>query len=171
VKNPHKTIRAFAFGTYQYSSDTNTPFDIEVEITDLKLVPEIISGKYRGLSPSYIVREWECSICHGDLEECPHDIGKQYGGIACQMIAKNIEPIEISVVDIPQDPRCRIIDFLIVKNGKHAEYVWYGFEANTELDRFKNIQKAKENGLIPEKAAFFFAEFFSNNSQGKAIFP
>jgi len=86
------------------------------------------------------------------------------------MIAKDVEPIEISVVDVPKDPRCRIIDVLIVEDGKHPKYIWYGFRVNNELERFQNIQRALENGLIPEKVAFFLAEFFSINFEGKAEF-
>lgn len=170
TKNPHEAMRVFVFGPAQYSSDTNTPLNIGFEITSMEIIPKIVSGELRGLSPAYIVRKWECSICHENLEECTHEVGKQYGDLICQMIARDIEPIEISVVDVPQDPRCRIIDMLIVQDGKHPKYIWYGFRANTELDRFKNIQKAYEKGVIPERVAFFFAKYFSIDFEGKAVF-
>jgi len=169
TKKPNETIRAYAFGIAQYSSE-NTPLTITVKITAIDSIPKIISGELRGLSTAYRVRSWECSICHGDLEECPHEVGKKYDSARCQMIASAVEPIGVSVVNAPKDPRCRIIDMLIVKNGKHAEYTWYGFRVNTEMDRFINIQKAFEEGLIPEKVAFSFAEFFTINPEGKAVF-
>jgi hypothetical protein len=170
AKNPNKTTRVFAFGPAQFSSDTNESFTIGMEIMRMEFVPEIISGKLRGLSTAYKVRKWECSICHGDLEECPHEVGKKYGNVKCQMIATDVEPIDISVVYVPKDPRCRITDLLVVNNGKSPEYIWYGFRVNKDSERFQNIQKAHKSGLIPEKAAFFFAEFFSINLEGRAIF-
>jgi hypothetical protein len=170
AKNPPETERIYAFGPAQYAYGAKEPFVLGMEITRKEMVPKIISGEYRGLSTGYIVRKWKCSICNHDLEECPHEVGKKYDNATCQMLADDVELIDISVVDVPKDPRCRIIDLLITKNGKHAEYIWYGFRANTELDRFRNIQKAYKKGLIPEKAALFFAEFFSITSEGKAVF-
>lgn len=170
TKNPHKTERVYVFGPAQYAYDANGPVVIGLEITNKEFVPKIISGEYRGLSTAYIVRKWKCSICNGNLEECPHEVGKKYDNAKCQMLANDVELTEISVVNVPKDPRCRIIDMLIIKNGKHPEFTWYGFRANIEMDRFKNIQEAKENGLIPEKVALFFAEFFSITSEGKAVF-
>lgn len=169
TKKPNKTIRAYAFGIAQYSAD-NSSLNIEMKITNRDFIQKVISGELRGLSTAYVIREWECSICHGDLEECPHEVGEKYDNAICQMIAKDAKPIEMSVVQVPKDPRCRIIDMLIVKNDKLLEFTWYGFRVNAEMDRFKNIQKAYESGLISEKAAFFFAKFFIVHSEGKAIF-
>lgn len=164
-------MRAFGFGIAQYSSNEDGYISVVVDITNEEIVSKIISGEYRGLSPAWIVRKWECSICHENLEECPHEVGKRYDNMICKMIARDIEATELSVVSVPENPRCRIIDMLVVKNGKNPEYIWYGFRVNTELDRFKNIQRAYEKGLIPEKATFFFGKFFAINSEGKAIFP
>lgn len=106
------------------------------------------------------------------MEECPHEIGKEYENVKCQPIAKDIEPIEISVVDVPKDPQCRIIDLLLIKQENHQrKYEWYGFKVNAEIDRFRNIQHALERNLIPEEAAFYFGKFFSVNSVGSASYP
>jgi hypothetical protein len=170
ARNPRKNERVYVFGPAQYAYNAQGPDVVGIKITNTDIVPKIISGECKGLSPAYIVRKWECSICHGDLEECPHEVGKKYDSITCQMIASDVDLVDISVVDVPKDPRCRIIDMLIVKNGKNPEYIWYGFRVNTELDRFRNIQRAYEKGLIPEKAAFFFSKFFAINSEGEAVF-
>lgn len=161
---------AFAFGHAQYASEADGHISVELKITSEEIVSKIISGESRGLSPEWIVRRWECSICHKNLEECPHEVGKRYDNMICKMIARDMKGTGLSVVSVPADPRCRIIDMLIIKNGKNPEYIWYGFRVNTELDRFRNIQKAYEEGLIPEKVAFFFGKFFSINSEGKAVF-
>lgn len=170
AKNPPETERIYAFGPAQYAYGAKEPFVIGMEITRKEMVPKIISGEYRGLSTGYIVRKWKCSICNHDLEECPHEVGKKYDNAKCQMLADDVELTDISVVNVPKDSRCRIIDLLIVKKGKQPEYIWYGFAVNTENDRFKNIQKAKDNGLIPERVALFFAEYFSITAEGKAMF-
>jgi hypothetical protein len=41
--------------------------------------------------------------------------------------------------------------------------------ANSDNDRFYNIQKAQKDNLIPEKAVLYFAEFFSTNTEGKQV--
>jgi len=169
-KKRDRILRAIAFGAI-YASDTNEGIRMAIEIAELGMLDKIISGEVRGLSPAYIIREWECSICHGDLEECPHQIGRQYGKAKCQPIAKNIEFTEISVVDSPKDPRCRVFDLLIIKKENHQRiYEWYGFEVNTEMDRFRSIQRALEGNFIPEKAAFYFGKFFSINLVGNTSY-
>jgi predicted metal-binding protein len=172
ARNPNEMMRTFVFGSAQYASpDKDGYISVELKITNEEMVSKIVSGEYRGLSVAWKVRKWECSIRHENLEECPHEVGRRYDDLICQMIARDIQAIELSVVSVPQDPRCRIIDMLVVRNRKNPEYIWYGFRVNTELDRFKNIQKAYERGLIPAKATFFFSKFFSINSEGKAVFP
>jgi len=39
---------------------------------------------------------------------------EKYGKEICRTIARDIEIREISVVDKPTDPKCRIIDLLLV---------------------------------------------------------
>lgn len=136
------------------------------------IVSKIISGKFRGLSPGIIIRKWECSVCHGDFEKCVHEIGQVYNGVKCEAIAKDIEFTEVSIVDHPQDARCRITDLLLIKEENNRRiYEWYGFKVNTENDRFRNIQKALQDGLIPENVAFYFSRFFSIQIEGKASYP
>jgi hypothetical protein len=161
-------MTAFAFGNVQYASEGGY-ISVEMMISE-EMVSKVISGQYRGLSPEWRVRKWECSICHENLEDCPHEVGKRYDDLICEMIARDIDAIGLSIVAFPADPRCRIIDMLLVKNGKNPEYVWYGFRVNSERERFENIQKAREKGLIPENVAFFFAEYFTIHLEGKAVF-
>lgn len=169
LRNPsEKTITAFVFGNAQYASEGGH-ISVEMIISE-EMASKVISGQYRGLSAEWKVRKWECSICHENLEDCPHEVGKRYDNMICEMIGRDIEATGLSIVEFPADPRCRIIDMLLVRNGNSPEYVWYGFRTNSELERFQNIQKAWKKGWIPENVAFFFAEYFTIHLEGKAVF-
>jgi hypothetical protein len=118
------------------------------------------------------IKYWECSICHKNFEECSHEVGKRYGNETCGTIARGIESASLSVVSIPADPRCTITDLLIIKKeNEQRTYEWHGFAVNHDSDRFKSIQHALEQKLIPVKAAFYFGKFFSANIVGKATYP
>jgi hypothetical protein len=162
--------RAYAFGIAQYAYP-KTPLPITAEVTDKDKLQEIISGKLRGLSTGYIVRRYECSICHNNLEDCPHEVGKIYGNEKCQMLVADAELIDISFVYVPKDPRCRVTDLLIIKSEKmhKKEYTWYAFPTNDENFRFQKIDESKNRGWIPKKVALQFAEYFSIQTEGLLI--
>ena len=136
-------------------------------------VEDVINGKYRGLSPEITVQYWECSICHTDFENCPHEVDVEYSGQKCATVGKNIEIIANSVVESPKDSRCKITDLLLVKhrNNGQKQFEWYGFELNNEDERFKSIQNALDHRLIPQKAALKFSMFFSSQLIGQAVYP
>lgn len=164
-------VKAFAFGPILYASDSGGSIKTTIEITNLQVVNKIISGELRGLSPSLIIRKWECSICHQNLEDCEHEVGKKYDGLECQSIARDITPVEASLVTVPKDPRCRITDLLLIKEEDGKKILeWYGFSVDSEMDRFKNIQSAQNSKLISVDAAFHFSEFFSINLTGKSSY-
>lgn len=170
-KKDKDTLRAFIFGAI-YASDSNKPIRIPMELTNLEYLDKIISGELRGISPALKIREWECSICHGDFELCPHQKGKVYDGIKCRRIVNDMEITDISIVDRSKMPRNRIFDLLIIsKHNKKKSYIWHGFEVNVEMDRFTDIQNALNKKLIPEKAAHHFSKFFSVNQNGKITYP
>ena len=56
-------------------------------------------------------RHRECSICHGDYEECGHVKGRAYMGETCHVILSECELEEVSLVDDPADKRCRLTHF------------------------------------------------------------
>jgi len=172
LKKKNSSLIAFAFGSVIYTSDTGGYITAELKIGDLNVINKIISGEIRGLSPEIKISKWECSICNKNFEECPHEEGKLYNNKICKTIAKGIEFTGLSLVDHPEDPRCRITDLLLIKEkaGKR-KYEWYGFKVNNENDRFRNIQHALENGLIPQDVAFSFSKFFSIKLEGKASYP
>lgn len=61
-----------------------------------------------GLSPGYIVREAECSICGQEPEDCPHIRGRIYDGQECHRILKQLDVLEVSFVGRPAQPDARI---------------------------------------------------------------
>lgn len=170
-----REIGAIAFGPAMYASDTSGRILTSMSIppTRQDIIQRIISGESRGLSPEINVRKWECSVCHNDYEKCIHKNGKEYDGVECCLIARDIEFNGESIVDIPRDLRCRITDLLLIKvvDGNRKQFEWYGFELSVESDRFENIQSALKHKLIPHEAAFRFSEFFSINLFGKSVYP
>ena len=60
-----------------------------------------------GMSPGYIVREAECSICGKDPEDCRHIRGRVYDGQRCVRILKQLDLLEVSVVSRPAQPDAR----------------------------------------------------------------
>lgn len=58
-----------------------------------------------------------CSICGLDIldENCTHDINQIYDGKKCSLTYKNLQIKDISLVDRPKDPLCRIIDIFYPK--------------------------------------------------------
>lgn len=175
TKRKSELLAVYAFGPMIYASHTNGRIVVTIRIaaSSSDLIASIISGELRGLSPEMIIREWECSICHDSFEKCVHIAGEKYEGAECETIARNIKFTAGSIVNVPKDPRCRITDLLLVKatDDGPEQLEWYGFELNSEIDRFKSIQSAFEHRLISQKAAFHFGEFFSVNLFGKANYP
>jgi hypothetical protein len=164
-------LEVYAFGPIVFASDdSNARIVITVKIPpQSNMINRILSGKSRELSPEIRIKQWECSICHGDYEKCSHKNGFLYDDIKCQVIAKDIEFRGGSIVDEAKDPRCRVTDLLLVGriNKRQKCFEWHGFEVNSESDRFKSIQAAVKQNLIPEEAAFRFSEFFSVSLFGK----
>jgi hypothetical protein len=65
--------------------------------------PVFLAHKRLGLSPSVILG-YECSICAGDPEDCPHIEGRVYDGIPCGYRRKMSGIVEMSMVPYPKMP-------------------------------------------------------------------
>lgn len=161
----------FLFGPVIFASDSEGHIDTVIQVTVPDVVRKVISGERRGLSPDVKIERWECSICHEDYEECLHEEGKKYGGALCRALPKDIEFFGASLVARPKDPRARVTDLLVIEKNHMEKFTWYGFPVEAENQRFKHIQRALKSGLIPEKAALHFGQYFSVNLEGKAIYP
>lgn len=60
------------------------------------------------VSPETKVKYRECSICGRNIKECAHIPGRVYSGLPCRQICRDLEGLSVSLVDNPEDPRCRI---------------------------------------------------------------
>lgn len=74
----------------------------------LRTCPVDLAHIRAGLSPGFIIRSAECSICQKDPRFCPHIRGEVYNGETCIRIIKEADLLEVSLVDIPAQPEARI---------------------------------------------------------------
>lgn len=169
VPVPKDVAKAYHYGVAIHASGGGGKVMVSSELYDFSLIPGIVSGAHRGLSPTIDSKKFDCSICGLNIEDCPHESGKIYDGKLCSPIAKDIEVQDVNLVDVPKDPKAFITDLLLVTQSKH--YYWYGFPAETEDERFANIQSAYKAGLIPEAAGMHLASEFSQHFLGVAIWP
>jgi hypothetical protein len=70
--------------------------------------PVALAHNRVGLSPGYIVRAAECSICGQEPEECHHIKGRDYDGKVCHRVITKAEMLELSLVGRPANPDARI---------------------------------------------------------------
>ena len=163
--SPEDDLQGYFFGPIMYPSLGTGHLSAWGTTTRLDRIEGMITGRARGLSPQFRIRRFECSICHENQEDCPHEPGVEYEGAACQSIARDIDFIETSIVPVPADPRTYVTDLLVVSERRRA-FDWYGFESDSWNSRFKNIQTAFDKRVLPEKAALKFSSYFSMNDLG-----
>jgi len=160
-----KEIKGYFFGPAIFAYD-NSSLDLNGVFSDEIVIQSIIDGR-RGLSPEIKIKWYQCNLCLQDYEICLHDDGQVYDNKICQLIPRDIEFVNNSLVDVPKDPKARITDFLVIeKIGKKTSYTWHGFETDKEKRRFKHIQKAFDMGLISEKIALHFSTVFNQKLLG-----
>lgn len=61
-----------------------------------------------GMSPGFLIRKSECSICRSDPRDCVHVRNEYYDGSRCYRIIKELDLLEISYVERPAQPEARI---------------------------------------------------------------
>lgn len=61
-----------------------------------------------GFSVGIEIEESHCSICEGDLWECPHVPGEMYDGLPVVRVVTRAKLFEVSIVDRPDFPDARI---------------------------------------------------------------
>lgn len=158
---------AYIFGPTIFDSEGGS-LDGVSRIMDTDIIEKIKSGESRGLSPEVKIKWFQCGICKKNYEEdCDHIEGKFYGDEKCILYPRDIEFLALSIVNVPEDPKARITDMLIVdKTNKKISYSWYGFETDKNNRRFKHIQKAVDSGFISEKLGLKFSNYFLSNYLG-----
>ncbi len=170
--NKQDDIIGYFFGPTIFSSDNTSSIDITGSTTNSDMIDGIIDGTTRGLRPEMKIGWYQCTICLENYEVCPHDVGEHYSEKFCQLMPRDTEVIAQSVVSTPKDPKARVNDLLIIeKKGSQTRYTWHGFKADKEYRRFKHIQNAYKSGLITEKIALKFSNFFMETFLGVTWYP
>ena len=59
-------------------------------------------------SPEIIAKREICNVCKKDFRSCEHILGNIYDGIRCVTIPQDIQFRSVAIVQVPEDPRCRI---------------------------------------------------------------
>lgn len=70
--------------------------------------PVALAHNRAGLSPGYIIRRAECSICGQDPSTCRHIKGRVYDGVRCVRRLVELDLLEVSFVGRPAQPDARI---------------------------------------------------------------
>ena len=83
--------------------------------------PVALAHTRLGLSPGFVVRSAECSICGRDPWECNHITGRMYDGQLCVRVVTEIE--EIMEVSLVPPPRSRSSTSV---TGSSAARLWLG---------------------------------------------
>lgn len=89
----------------------------------LEAIEQLVFPPQVFMSAGLIVARQECSICGSEYGECDHLAGLPYMGRFCCIIARELTPHHVAVVDSPADKRCRATSFS-VKGGKRDRMTW-----------------------------------------------
>lgn len=81
-------------------------------------------------SPGIIKDDLICTICDNDIRTCSHIQGHVYSGKICRIKSEKIKLIEISIVEYPKDPRCRIWPWNMDENKKFSGCAYYFFSVD-----------------------------------------
>ncbi|EAP98830.1 hypothetical protein JNB_01640 [Janibacter sp. HTCC2649] len=75
--------------------------------------PVALAHSRVALSPELLVREAECSVCHGDPRTCDHIPGEIYNGQVCHRRITRVDILDIMLVGRPATPDARIQEISI----------------------------------------------------------
>ena len=89
----------------------------------LEKIEQLIFPPQVFMSSGLIIKNFKCSICSGEYEDCEHLVGKPYMGKFCYVIAQDTEVDHVAMVDHPADKRCRITEF-DVEGGVRNRMSW-----------------------------------------------
>ena len=83
-------------------------------------------------SAEFLVEQSACSICKKDFRSCEHISGRIYDGILCSIIIQRFQGKGVSIVENPEDPRCRIWPWKVEGNNIN----WICIMTDFKLDDF-----------------------------------
>lgn len=89
--------------------------------------PVALAHNRVGMSIGYVVRAAECSVCGIDPEDCAHVAGREYEGELCYRIIKEVDLLEVSLVERPEQPDARI-ESISVSNSEIRERLGSAFK-------------------------------------------
>ena len=89
----------------------------------LEAIEHLVFPSQVFLSAGLIAKSLECSICGCEYEDCDHLIGKPYMGQFCFAIPHGMKLNSASIVEKPDDKRCRVMDFS-VEGGRRNRMTW-----------------------------------------------
>lgn len=84
------------------------------------------------MSPVIVMKKAICNICGNDYRTCNHLRGAIYKGKRCFYIPESIRLTNVSLVDTPEDPRCRIWAW----NTKNDKENWIRILSLFKLEAF-----------------------------------
>jgi hypothetical protein len=112
-------IRAHALG------DQLRPLSLELQtIEDLVFPPQMF------ISTGWITRRSECTICAQPFGSCQHVNGRVYGGEFASRLVTEGEPLEVSVVDVPDDKMCRA--YTMTVDGIERDVLTWGLPQTSQ---------------------------------------
>lgn len=79
-----------------------------IQILDESIHDRIAVGELQGASIAGIVAESLCTICHAGYLDCNHIAGDVYDGIQCGCEIVRFDIADISIVNKPVNPECKI---------------------------------------------------------------
>lgn len=87
-----------------------------------ELIEQIESGILKEVSVGCAVERRQCSICGGDLDQCGHEPGQEYGGKLCYGELMNAtDAFEWSFVAVPAQPNAGVMKHMHFSAQKRLE--------------------------------------------------
>jgi len=113
---------------------------IDLVLAQIQKIDELFFSHFGpGLyvSPEIMVRKELCSICKSDFRGCSHIAGRIYNGVRCVTISQDIRLKSVSIVEAPEDPRCRIWPWMMKGNNFVGVRILGSFRLDNFLDETK----------------------------------
>jgi hypothetical protein len=74
---------------------------------DMSALEVLLFPRQLFLSTAWITRRSQCTLCDAPFGSCEHIHGRVYGGEFAGRLTTEGEPIDVSIVDVPDDKNCR----------------------------------------------------------------
>lgn len=85
-------------------------------------------------SSEIIAKQEICNVCKKDFRSCDHIAGGIYDGIRCVAKPKDIQLRRVSIVQAPEDPRCRIWPWQLREDNTMETCIMTAFRVDDFID-------------------------------------